>query len=128
MKVTSENYIDLCVGTESPISDALVERISNPENIRLLHGSIGACTEAGEMIDALKKHIYYGKPLDKVNLLEECGDLLWYCSIIMDALGASYQEVMQTNIEKLAARYPDKFSEESAINRNLDVERSILEK
>ncbi len=127
MKVTSENYIGLCCGTESPVSEALINRISNPENIRLLHASIGACTEAGEMIDALKKHIYYGKELDKVNLREEAGDLLWYLSIMLDVLGTTYEECMKINIEKLAARYPDKFTEEAAINRDLETERKILE-
>ena len=79
------------------------------------------------MIDALKKHIYYGKDLDKVNLREEAGDLLWYISIMLDVLGTTYEECMQINIEKLAARYPNKFTEEDAIKRDLKKERKILE-
>jgi len=34
---------------------------------------------------------------------------------------------MQINIEKLKARYPDKFTSDKAINRNLDIERKVLE-
>jgi len=34
---------------------------------------------------------------------------------------------MERNINKLKARYPDKFSQEKALNRNLDIERDILE-
>jgi NTP pyrophosphatase (non-canonical NTP hydrolase) len=93
----------------------------------LLHASMGLVTEAGEFQDMLKKHVFYGKPLDKVNLKEEIGDLLWYCAIALEALGTDFQAVMQTNIDKLKARYPEKFTEEKAENRNLVREREILE-
>ena len=96
--------------------------------IDLLHSSLGLVTEAGEFQDMLKKHIFYGRELDLVNLKEEIGDILWYCAIALEALDADFESVMQTNIDKLKARYPDKFSSERAINRNLDKEREILEK
>lgn len=94
----------------------------------LLHASMGLVTEAGEFQDMLKKHLYYGRDLDVVNLKEEVGDLLWYCAIALEALGTDFESVMQTNIEKLKSRFPEKFTEEAAINRNLSKERSILEK
>ena len=93
----------------------------------LLHASMGLVTEAGEFQDMLKKHVFYGKALDKVNLKEEIGDLLWYCAIALEALDTDFQSVMQTNIDKLKARYPEKFTEDSANNRDLKVERQILE-
>jgi NTP pyrophosphatase (non-canonical NTP hydrolase) len=93
----------------------------------LLHASMGLVTEAGEFQDMLKKHIYYGRELDEVNLKEEIGDVLWYCAIALEALGTDFESVMQTNIDKLKARYPEKFTEESANNRDLDTERQILE-
>ena len=80
----------------------------------LLHASMGLVTEAGEFQDMLKKHVFYGKPLDEVNLKEEIGDLLWYCAIALEALDTDFQAVMQTNIDKLKARYPEKFTEEKA--------------
>jgi NTP pyrophosphatase (non-canonical NTP hydrolase) len=126
-KVNSSNYVQLATNTESPVSQQIIARFSNPTIVRLNHAAQGMCTEAGEFLDVIKKHIYYGKPIDFVNLAEEIGDLLWYCGIACDALGVSLEDVMQKNIEKLAARYPDKFSEDKAINRNLSVERNILE-
>lgn len=93
----------------------------------LLHASMGLVTEAGEFQDMLKKHLYYGRELDTVNLREEIGDLLWYCAIALQALDTDFQSVMQTNIDKLKARYPEKFTEDSANNRDLKVERQILE-
>lgn len=93
----------------------------------LIHASMGLSTEAAEFTDALKKHIFYGKELDEVNLKEEIGDILWYAAIALEALDSNFEEVMQTNIDKLSARYPDKFTEELAENRNLGLERAILE-
>lgn len=93
----------------------------------LLHASMGLVTEAGEFQDAIKKHLYYGRELDTVNLKEELGDLIWYCAIALEALGTDFESVMQTNIDKLSARYPEKFTEELAENRDLEKERAILE-
>jgi NTP pyrophosphatase (non-canonical NTP hydrolase) len=95
--------------------------------IDLIHASMGLVTEAGEFQDMLKKHLYYGRELDEVNLKEEIGDMLWYCAIALEALDADFESVMQTNINKLRARYPEKFTEENANTRDLDRERKILE-
>jgi len=94
----------------------------------LLHASMGLVTEAGEFQDMLKKHLYYGRELDEINLKEEIGDVLWYCAIALNALGTDFETVMQTNIDKLRARFPEKFTEDNANSRDLDKEREILEK
>lgn len=95
--------------------------------IDLQHAALGMITESAEFADMLKKHIFYGKPLDKVNLREEVGDLLWYCAMALRALDTDFETVMETNINKLKARYPQKFTEDEALNRDLDKERKILE-
>lgn len=94
---------------------------------RLLHAAMGLDTEAGEFMDALKKSIFYGKPLDKTNLKEEIGDLLWYLAIAMDELGTDFDTEQDRVIRKLKARYPSKFENELAENRDLATERKILE-
>ena len=101
--------------------------MSEVRNQRLLHAGIGLATEAGEFLDALKKHVFYGKELDTVNLSEEMGDIFWYCALIADELKIDFSQVMDTNIAKLKARYGDKFSEEKAEHRDLKTERTILE-
>ena len=93
----------------------------------LLHGGAGLVTEAGEFMDALKKAIFYGAELDRTNLIEELGDLEWSMAIIRDVLDVSQDDVQRINIEKLCARYPEKFTSEAANNRDLDTERAILE-
>jgi NTP pyrophosphatase (non-canonical NTP hydrolase) len=94
----------------------------------LLHGAAGACTEAGELMDVYKKFRFYGKPVDWVNVKEEVGDVLWYLALLCRAAGISLEEAAKTNIEKLKVRYPERFTPESALSRNLEAERRILER
>ena len=94
---------------------------------RVIHGAIGICTEAGELQDMIKKHLIYGKDFDPVNVMEECGDLLWYIALALDATGYTMEECMQRNIAKLRKRFPDKFTSEQALTRDLDAERAALE-
>lgn len=103
------------------------ERLSQEHTVRLLHAAMGLCTESGEFMDMMKKHILYGKELDEINLKEELGDLEWYVALALDELKTTFGIIFETNIAKLRARYPNKFTEKDAINRDLDKERSILE-
>ena len=94
---------------------------------RILHAIVGIATESGELMEAVHNKLSVQTPLDNVNLQEEVGDLNWYEAILIDELGADWDEIRERNIAKLKARYPDKFSSESAINRDVKVERKILE-
>lgn len=102
-------------------------RLENIKVIRLLHAGMGLATESGEFVDMLKKHILYGKSLDEVNLAEELGDLFWYAALACDEMQISFESIMEKNIAKLRARYPNKFTEHDAVNRDLEKERKILE-
>lgn len=167
-----------------------------------LHALLGLLTELGELADAVKRHVVYGKPLDKVNIVEEVADCMWYCNLYMvecqvstgvvdrawaavskepgetakayavdpfalvedvlfinslisalnlnpvkrhasdeeliyaatfmlceflDFAGYTLSQCLESNINKLAARYGDKYSDYMALNRNTDAERVILE-
>lgn len=96
-------------------------------NARLIHYTDGLVTEAAEMKDAIKKHTAYGSELDVPNLKEELGDVFWYAARILELFDWSMMDVMQLNIDKLKARYPEKFTQELAESRDLDKEREILE-
>lgn len=115
------DYIEEAKRTESTVFN--IQRGDD----RLLHAGIGIATESGEFLDALKKHVFYGKDLDRVNLKEELGDLLWYIAIAMDELGTDFNTEQLRNIAKLSARYPEKFTREAAEFRDLLKERQILE-
>ncbi len=124
----TKKYKELVLKTESKDFNSISSRLKDKRALRLLHGSCGIATEAGELLDAMKKHIFYGKEIDTVNIVEEIGDLMWYSAIILDELGVEFEQVMEKNINKLQARYGEKFSESRANTRNLDTERDILEK
>lgn len=115
-----------CLRTEA--DDHASQGLRAASNIRLLHGAIGISTEAGELLDQVKKHIFYGKQLDRVNVLEECCDVVWYVVLALDSAGYCLEDVIDTLIPKLEARYAKKkFSATEAITRDLNTERSILE-
>lgn len=93
-----------------------------------IHMTLGMVTETAELADCFKKRLAYNKPVDWVNVKEELGDLMWYIANFCTMHGIDIEEIMETNIAKLKARYPDKFTEEKAIHRDLNKEREILEK
>jgi len=126
-RMTSKEYIQNAIRTEAPIQGHPLYPNLDKSKLRILHAALGCVTEAGELADTLKKHLFYNKKLDLVNLEEEAGDLCWYIAILADELGVSFEYLWERNIAKLKARYPDKFTEERAVNRNLEVERKILE-
>lgn len=114
-----KNFIEQATRTESPKFAC--------ENPRLLHAAVGCVTESGEMLDALKKHMYYGKHLDIVNVLEEAGDILWYLAILFDELDTDFATEQRRVIEKLKSRFPDKFTVKNAFERDINAERKVLE-
>lgn len=101
--------------------------VQKGKDMNLLHGAIGICTEAGELLDAFKRKLFYGKELDVTNVKEEIGDIMWYVAILLRELDLDLHELMQLNIDKLRARYPEKFTETHALNRDLQKERDTLE-
>lgn len=92
-----------------------------------IHMILGIQTESAEIADAYKKYIAYKNPLDLVNVKEEIGDTIWYIANMCNMHGWDLRDILDTNIAKLEARYPEKFTEEQAINRDLVSERQVLE-
>ncbi len=91
-----------------------------------IHGVIGIATEAGELLEAMRDAIN-GNALDRVNVKEEIGDVKWYAAILAKVARFMWGDDERVNIAKLRARFPERFTEYDANNRNLDNERSILE-
>lgn len=162
--------------------------IDKGDKFNIIHAEWGIITEFGELVDHFKRHEYYGKPFDAVNVKEELGDIMWYIAIYLrlhpshvvildDAIfldfginqfskidrysimtnnlrkclnnviddiaflnssisliasfgkvfNIEFEDILQTNINKLKARFPHKFTSEKALNRDLEKERQILE-
>jgi phosphoribosyl-ATP pyrophosphohydrolase len=84
--------------------------------------------QISKLADYVKKFIAYKKPLDEskeINCLRILLETI--CNDIKEIGGDIYQS-LQNNIDKLKVRFPDKFSEDQALNRNLEEERKELEK
>ena len=129
--MTPDRYIIDVLKTENTKIDEVRKRLNS--QVRLLHAMLGINTENGELQDQLKKHLFYGKELDRTNLIEELGDLMWYVALALDEIGVSFEEVWKKNISKLATRYINQekkvgFSEKNAIERDLESERKSLER
>jgi len=88
----------------------LVELDREGANIeRLTTAGVGLAAESGEFLEIVKKMVFQGKPWDDANrehLLIELGDIMWYVSQATQALGVSFDEVIEMNIKKLEKRYP----------------------
>lgn len=89
----------------------------------ITNGVLGANGEAGEIADILKKAMFQGHELDREKMIEECGDLLWYCAILAQGLGTTLGQIAHQNIEKLQKRYPDGFDPERSKNRESESEK-----
>lgn len=121
-----KNYQQLALKTDHKSYDHVAARFT-PSMSRLTHAALGLSTEANEFADQLKKHLIYGKELDKTNLIEELGDVCWFLAIACDELGVSFKKIQEINIAKLNVRYGEKYTDEKAIKRDLNLEKQILQ-
>ena len=90
----------------------LAMRTLNPELSRkdiLINSVMGLCGESGEAIDIVKKWLAQGHELDKAKLAKELGDIAWYLAEAATALDIPLGDILQGNIDKLKARYPEGF-------------------
>ena len=83
---------------------------SNPEvATRFTNGVIGLVDEVGELAALRKRWLEYQQgPPKKLEILEECGDVLWRTSQILKAFGLTLEQAMEANLAKLEkVRYKD---------------------
>ena len=98
----STNFVDF--------ADRIGELDREGANIeRLLTAGVGINAEGGEFLEIIKKMVFQGKAWNADNrehLIIELGDIMWYVAQATMALGISMEDVLDTNIKKLAKRYP----------------------
>lgn len=130
--MSPEEYVQLALRTEAPsaIARNMIEAEPWGESLslRVVHAALGLQDEVGEIAKATKSHLFYGAPLDTVNLVEEVGDALWYLALLCDALKVPMSFVMDRNIRKLRKRFPERFTSEAAAEENRDrqAEREVF--
>lgn len=75
-------------------------------NEQLTHAALGVAGEAGEIVDIIKKMVFYERPdLDK-KLREEIGDVMFYITAVCNVKGWSLEDLIEENISKLSVRFP----------------------
>ena len=94
--------------------------------------AIGITAEGGEFAEIVKKCFFQGKPFDEdaqYHAKRELGDIMWYIAQACIALDITMDDVIETNIEKLEARYPGGFDAFSLkIERMVTFKHGIFEK
>lgn len=101
----------------------IADRLTDPEIMNLwnLTGLIG---EASEVARVIYESICDQTPVDRVALVKEIGDVLWYVAALCTKNGITLEDAMQGNIEKLARRYPQGYSSEAAAAKTDEQEAS----
>jgi NTP pyrophosphatase (non-canonical NTP hydrolase) len=95
--------------------------------VRINHAVVGLAGEVGELAQLLERWVYYGQSLSVPDVEEEVGDCLWYLALLCTAVGIPMERAMEGNLAKLKARFPHKFTEEAASNRDTAAERKASE-
>ena len=107
-------FVDEVTSTQSKEQEAFIYRIQELQGQdfhaeRLLTAAVGACAEAGEFTEIVKKIVFQGKPVNEENMFHmkrELGDMMWYIAQACMALNVSIDEIIEMNVDKLKARYP----------------------
>ena len=111
-------FVDTTTSRESKNFMAFIDSTSkldvqdNMNLPRVMTSAIGMLAESGEFTDVLKKMVFHCKEFTEENrfhMKRELGDILWYWIQGCIALGYTPDEVMDENIKKLEARYPNGF-------------------
>lgn len=74
-------------------------------DMQLAYYGLGLAGEAGECVDAIKKHLSGSKPIDTDAIKRELGDVLWYLNALTTHFEFELDDVAKTNIVKLTARH-----------------------
>ena len=120
--MTGNEYQELAMRTnDGKAIDRLAFVITANEGNRdvagLLNGCLGLAGEAGELLDMFKKWIFHNKQLDRDHAKKELGDVMWYVAMICHSMGWNLDEILQMNVDKLKARYPEGFDTEKSNHR-----------
>ena len=103
-------------------SGADIQQELSVEDCHIIHMTMGINGESGELLDAIKKHVIYRKPLDIDNVIEELGDLEFYLEGLRQGLNITREEVLEGNIIKLQKRYAAGSYSDTQANERADKE------
>lgn len=117
------NYCDLT-------SDSIekYEQNTNRDYADNYHIYLGLLTHNISVLnDLVKKHAVYNKELNIDEQMRTLNGLQIAIHGICSCLNLDIESALYKNIEKLKVRFPEKYSDYNANNRNLELEREKLE-
>jgi hypothetical protein len=120
---------ELSLDPENIFGEEYLERMNYDNTRQYLRNEIDVITiDIGEMIDLLKKTLMYGKELNVQAIAQKLTMICSGAECCLNMYAQTGRGARERNIEKLRARYGEKFTEAAALERNLTLEREILEK
>ena len=110
-----KEFVNEVTSNESKHNDVFFERLAylkekNFPSERLLTAAVGMSAEAGEFTEVVKKIVFQGKEPTEENIFHlkrELGDIMWYVMQACIGMNVSLEEIVEMNVEKLLARYPE---------------------
>ena len=100
-----------------------------PEDATKFFEALKPAFPGSTILDLSKDEMAYGKDVTMKQREDAVIEAIWFLreTVHSDAT-LNYEDILQKNYDKLSSRYPNKvFSSDSALNRDLEVERSVLE-
>lgn len=116
-----KNTVDAALASLGKASIPVDDLPDDETTIRLVHAWLGILSEVPELGQAILMQ-------DGVNITEESGDIKWYGAVLDNANRSSGTLVATANILKLQKRYPDKFTEQDALERDTEAELGAITK
>lgn len=111
----------MCLAYDANLDDVYLRCIDVPAHLMLAPVQ-GLVVCSGEILDAVKKEVFYGKEPNKDKILDNLSMILLFAQQCSSAYGITLLEVMRRNIAKLAERFPDAFDAHKAIHKNEEAE------
>ena len=72
--------------------------------------TMGLAGEVGEVVEPVKKAMFFKHELNEEKLLAELGDVLWYVTGMITMLNTDLSTVMEKNIAKIRKRHGEEFT------------------
>lgn len=107
-----KEYQELCKAT--------AKKFDSPEK-EIMTWGLGITGEAGDVAGCIKKTFAHDND-QKEGIKENIGDTLWYAAMICNFFGWNFQEVLDSNINKLKSRYPQGFTIQDAKRNNTRID------
>lgn len=88
---------------EKTMSTAIYPEAGTGHDMEIYYLSLGITSEAGEIAGKVKKFIRDGR-LDPGAIAYELGDVAWYLARLADAMGYTFEQILEINYNKLTKR------------------------